>query len=207
MQAVGLQFGTVHGAAGKVSRRSDGTLARRHRLQWFIHPRAHGPRKGDEHSAYTPLWGVGLWHTLHFTFNLCWEYDTVESDIPIRRNFWRLVAHNMHWLVCPLNCNFIQLTFCTLFHHCLYDCCCYESTTCKTGTVFRECRNAIRNTAGLNAVHCDTKNHAYSLPGNYSAKRLAYALPAWGPFFSVDLKLTYLLTYWYALYSLNYRAA
>jgi len=26
----------------------------RHKLQWFIHLRAHGLRKGDEHPAYTP---------------------------------------------------------------------------------------------------------------------------------------------------------
>ena len=31
----------------------------RHRLQWFIHLRAHGLRKGDEHPAYTPR---GVWH-------------------------------------------------------------------------------------------------------------------------------------------------
>jgi len=33
----------------------------RHILQWFIHLRAHGLRKGDEHPAYTPH---GVWHTL-----------------------------------------------------------------------------------------------------------------------------------------------
>jgi len=26
-----------------------------HRLQWFIHLRAHGLREGDEYPAYTPL--------------------------------------------------------------------------------------------------------------------------------------------------------
>ena len=30
-------------------------LAMRHRLHWFIHLRAHGLRKGDEHPAYTTL--------------------------------------------------------------------------------------------------------------------------------------------------------
>ena len=36
-------------------------MAIRHRLQWFIRLRAHSPRKGDEHPAYTPR---GLWYTL-----------------------------------------------------------------------------------------------------------------------------------------------
>ena len=43
------------------NRRSGVALAVRHRLQWFIHLRAHGPRKGVEHPAYTPH---GVWHTL-----------------------------------------------------------------------------------------------------------------------------------------------
>ena len=38
-------------------------LATRHRLQWFIHPRAHGLRKGDEHPAYISR---GVWQTLLF---------------------------------------------------------------------------------------------------------------------------------------------
>jgi len=37
-------------AVGKVTV----VLAMRHRLQWFIHLQAHGLRKGDDHSAYTP---------------------------------------------------------------------------------------------------------------------------------------------------------
>ena len=45
------------------NRRSGVALAMRHRLQWFIHLRAHGLRKGDEHPAYTPH---GVWHS--FTF-------------------------------------------------------------------------------------------------------------------------------------------
>jgi len=36
------------------NRRSGVALAMRHRLQAFIHLRAHGLRKGDEHSAYAP---------------------------------------------------------------------------------------------------------------------------------------------------------
>ena len=32
-------------------------LAMPHRLQWFIHVRDQGPRKGDEHPAYTVLMG------------------------------------------------------------------------------------------------------------------------------------------------------
>ena len=45
------------------NRRSGVALAMRHRLQWFIHLRAHGLRKGDEHPAYTPH---EVWHS--FTF-------------------------------------------------------------------------------------------------------------------------------------------
>jgi len=41
-------------------------LAMRHRLQWFIHLRAHGLRNGDEHVAYTLLTGYGT--PLPFTF-------------------------------------------------------------------------------------------------------------------------------------------
>jgi len=36
----------------------------RHRLQWFIHLRVHGLRKGDEHLAYTPDW---VWYSFTFT--------------------------------------------------------------------------------------------------------------------------------------------
>jgi len=37
----------------------------RHRLEWFIHRRAHSLRKGDEHPAYTHH---GVWHTLPYIF-------------------------------------------------------------------------------------------------------------------------------------------
>jgi len=43
------------------NRRSGIALAMRHRLQWFIHLRAHGLRKGDEHPAYNRH---GVWHAL-----------------------------------------------------------------------------------------------------------------------------------------------
>jgi len=36
------------------NRRPGVALAMPHRLQWFIHVRDQGPRKGDEHPAYTP---------------------------------------------------------------------------------------------------------------------------------------------------------
>jgi len=36
------------------NRRSGVALVMRHRLQWFIHLRAHGLRKVDKHLAYTP---------------------------------------------------------------------------------------------------------------------------------------------------------
>jgi len=41
-------------------------LVMRHRLHWFIHLRAHGLRKGDEHPAYTTLLMGCVWHS--FTF-------------------------------------------------------------------------------------------------------------------------------------------
>ena len=47
------------------NRRSGVALAMRHRLQWFIHLRAHGLRKGDKHPAYTPY---GVWHSCAFTY-------------------------------------------------------------------------------------------------------------------------------------------
>jgi len=45
------------------NRRSGVALVMRHRLQWFIHLRAHGLRKVDKHLAYTPN---GVWHELHW---------------------------------------------------------------------------------------------------------------------------------------------
>ena len=42
--------------------RSVVALAMRHRHQWFIHLRAQGLRKADEHPAYIPC---GVWHALH----------------------------------------------------------------------------------------------------------------------------------------------
>jgi len=47
------------------NRKSGVALATCHRLQWFIHLRTQGLRKGDEHPTYTPR-GVGLWHTLPY---------------------------------------------------------------------------------------------------------------------------------------------
>jgi len=48
------------------NRRSGVALAMRHRLECFIHLRAHGLRKGDEHPAYT---SGGVWHYfLYLTF-------------------------------------------------------------------------------------------------------------------------------------------
>ena len=52
------------------NRRSDVALVMRHRLQWFIHLRAHGLRKGDEHPAYTTH-GVG-YGTLFLNLFSCW---------------------------------------------------------------------------------------------------------------------------------------
>jgi len=61
------KFGTGQGAVmpcgWEGNRRSGVALAMRHRLQWFIHLRAQGLRKGDEHPAYSPRW---VWHNLRF---------------------------------------------------------------------------------------------------------------------------------------------
>jgi len=61
------QFGTGQRAVMLCSqegnRRSGVALAMCHRLLLFIHLRAHGHRKGDEHPTYTPYWGM-----VHFTF-------------------------------------------------------------------------------------------------------------------------------------------
>jgi len=55
----------------------------RHRLQWFIHLRAHGLSKGDEHS--TPR-GV-LWHTLLF-----WGGEGGRGRCPERANVVDFIA-------------------------------------------------------------------------------------------------------------------
>jgi len=60
-------FGTGQGAVMPCgwggNRRSGVALAMCHRLQRFIHLRAHGLRKGDEHPAYSPHW---VWHSVIF---------------------------------------------------------------------------------------------------------------------------------------------
>jgi len=59
------------------NRRSDFALALRHRLQWFIHLRVHGLRKGDEHPAYTPH---GVWHSFTFATYAWWLGIRVVSS-------------------------------------------------------------------------------------------------------------------------------
>ena len=60
---LGTGRGVVMPCGWEGNRRSGVALAMRHRLQWFIRLRAHGPRKGDEHPAYTPH---RVQHTLSF---------------------------------------------------------------------------------------------------------------------------------------------
>jgi len=55
--------GAVMSCGWEGNRRSGVALAMRHRLQWFIHLRAHGLRKDDEHPAYTPR---GVWYSLSY---------------------------------------------------------------------------------------------------------------------------------------------
>jgi len=64
------------------NRRSGVALAMRHRLQWFIQPRAQGLRKGDEHPAYAP-YEVSLlylyYSELQLDFReLCMKNDQLE---------------------------------------------------------------------------------------------------------------------------------
>ena len=81
------------------NRSSGVALAMRHRLQWFIHLRAHSLRKRDGHPAYTAR---GAWHS--FTFTMCCEQaltyevrsgvSTVRGardgsdEVRPRKNFW-----------------------------------------------------------------------------------------------------------------------
>ena len=41
------------------------------RFKWFIHLRAQGISKGDEHPAYTPLWGMAL-HCIGRGYSINW---------------------------------------------------------------------------------------------------------------------------------------
>jgi len=53
-------------------------LAMRHRLQWFIHLRAHCLRKGDEHPAYT---AHGVWHSfLNKHVNILQRLQQIQHD-------------------------------------------------------------------------------------------------------------------------------
>ena len=71
------------------NRRSDVTLAMRHRLQWFIHLPAHSLRKGDEHPAYTPH---RVWHSFNFTL-----YTNRPYTLPVVCSPGRYVAlHYIH---------------------------------------------------------------------------------------------------------------
>jgi len=60
-------------------RRFGVALAIRHRLQWFIHPRADGLIKGDKHPTYTPH---GVWHSFYVRSLVCrWPYYCPTSVI------------------------------------------------------------------------------------------------------------------------------
>ena len=61
---IGTGQGAVMPCGWEGNRRSGVALAVRCRLQRFIHLRAHGLRKGDEHHAYTVY---GAWQSLLFT--------------------------------------------------------------------------------------------------------------------------------------------
>ena len=48
-------------------------LAMRYRLQWFIHLRAHGHGKGDEHPTYAPNWNM-----VHFILLFTYTYERLK---------------------------------------------------------------------------------------------------------------------------------
>ena len=57
------------------NRRSGVALAMLHRNQRFIHLRAYGLRKADEHPAYTPR---GVWHTLRVNAGRFWRQASMR---------------------------------------------------------------------------------------------------------------------------------
>jgi len=63
--STGQRAVTLCGCGG--NRRSGIALAMRHRLYQFIHLRAQGLRKGDEHSAYTPH-GYGTFYLTTYIY-------------------------------------------------------------------------------------------------------------------------------------------
>ena len=73
-------FGTGQGAVmpcgWEGNRRSGVALAMRHRLQWFIHLRAHGLRKGD----VTPPTVLTLWH---FFFTQVFTSDGISIGLSV----------------------------------------------------------------------------------------------------------------------------
>jgi len=55
----------------KGNRRSGVALAMRHRLKWFVHLRADGHGKGDEHPTYAPFWGMVHFTAVWYKFLCC----------------------------------------------------------------------------------------------------------------------------------------
>ena len=66
------------------NRRSGVALAMRHRLKWFIHLRAQGLSKGDEHPTNTPH---GVWYSLPFR-------DRQVESMPVPHHFKLLPIYN-----------------------------------------------------------------------------------------------------------------
>ena len=67
------------------NRRSGVAQAMCHRLQWFIHLRAHGLRKEDEHPAYTLLIlqsSTEYWHYINFITVTFTVKDTTDCSSP-----------------------------------------------------------------------------------------------------------------------------
>ena len=67
------------------NRRSGVAQAMCHRLQWFIHLRAHGLRKEDEHPAYTLLilqFSTEYWHYINFITVTFTVKDTTDCSSP-----------------------------------------------------------------------------------------------------------------------------
>jgi len=56
-------------------------MAMHHRLKWFIHLRAQGLQKGDEHPAYGLLWDKTLYLTLHTQHSLQYTVVVYNNSI------------------------------------------------------------------------------------------------------------------------------
>ena len=83
--------GAVMPGGWKSNRTSGVALAMRHKLQWFIHLRVHGLRKGDEHPAYTPRGARG--NNTHHCILVGRVSKAAELMCILRQTLTRCVLH------------------------------------------------------------------------------------------------------------------